>query len=80
MKRRKIDPETKMWQSWKGSEVGVRHMGFHALRHAGTTLMDSANVPLGSIQRLLGHEHRSTEIYWHSLGELEREAWPSTNR
>ena len=37
--------------------------------------MDSVNVPLGSIQRILGHEHRSTtEIYLHSLGELEREA------
>jgi hypothetical protein len=32
-------------------------------------------MPLRSIQRILGHEHRSTsEIYLHSLGELEREA------
>jgi integrase len=56
-------------------KAGVRHFGFHALRHAGASLMDSVNVPLGSIQRILGHEHRSTtEIYLHSLGELEREA------
>jgi hypothetical protein len=53
----------------------VRHFGFHAMRHAGASLMDSANVPLGAIQRILGHENRSTtEIYLHSLGELEREA------
>ena len=56
-------------------KAGVRHFGFHAMRHAGASLMDSVNVPLGSIQRILGHENRSTtEIYLHSLGELEREA------
>lgn len=37
--------------------------------------MDRANVPLGAIQRILGHENRSTtEIYLHSIGEVEREA------
>jgi integrase len=57
------------------AQAGVRHFGFHALRHAGASLMDSLNVPLGSIQRILGHENRSTtEIYLHTLGDLEREA------
>ena len=37
--------------------------------------MDRANINIGSIQRILGHENRSTtEIYLHSIGESEREA------
>ena len=46
-----------------------------ALRHAGATLMENNNVPVGSIQRILGHESRATtEIYLHSLCETERQA------
>jgi integrase len=53
----------------------VRHFRFHALRHAGASIMDSQNVSIGSIQRILGHENRTTtEIYLHSIGETEREA------
>lgn len=37
--------------------------------------MDNHNVPIGSIQRILGHENRTTtEIYLHSLGTSEIEA------
>ena len=37
--------------------------------------MDRHNVPLGSIQRILGHENReTTENYLHSIGQAEREA------
>ena len=37
--------------------------------------MDNNNVPLGAIQRILGHENRSTtEIYLHSIGNTERQA------
>ena len=37
--------------------------------------MDNNNVPIGTIQRILGHENRSTtEIYLHSIGQAEREA------
>jgi integrase len=37
--------------------------------------MDNGNVPIGTIQRILGHENRSTtEIYLHSIGHAEREA------
>ncbi|MEE8160397.1 MAG: hypothetical protein V3T61_02035 [Acidobacteriota bacterium] len=37
--------------------------------------MDNANVPLGAIQRILGHEQRTTtEIYLHTLGQAEKEA------
>jgi hypothetical protein len=37
--------------------------------------MDGNNVPLGAIQRILGHENRrTTEIYLHSIGDQERDA------
>ncbi len=40
-----------------------------------SSIMDSHNVPLGAIQRILGHENRSTtEIYVHSLIEIKRAA------
>ncbi len=38
-------------------------------------MLERANIPIGSIQRILGHENRlTTEIYLHSIGEAEREA------
>lgn len=53
----------------------VRYFRFHALRHFGASLLDQANVPIGSIQRILGHENRTTtEIYLHSIGNAERDA------
>ena len=37
--------------------------------------MDQAEVPLASVQRILGHENRTTaEIYLQRLGDSEREA------
>jgi integrase len=55
--------------------AGVRYFHYHALRHPGASLMDTCRVPIGSIQRILGHENRTTtEIYLHSIGESEREA------
>jgi integrase len=57
------------------TKAGVRYFRFHPLRHLGASILDHANVNLGSIQRILGHENRSTtEIYLHSIGEAEREA------
>lgn len=57
------------------SKAGVRYFRFHALRHAGASRLDQNNVPIGTIQRLLGHESReTTEIYLHSIGNTEREA------
>jgi integrase len=56
-------------------KAGVMYFRFHALRHAGASLMDNCNVPIGAIQRILGHENRTTtEIYLHSIGELEMSA------
>lgn len=55
--------------------AGVRYFRFHALRHAGASIMDVSNVPIGAIQRILGHENRTTtEIYLHSIGEMEKVA------
>ena len=37
--------------------------------------MDANNVPIGSIQKILGHENRSTtEIYLHTFCDAEKEA------
>ena len=48
----------------------VRYFRFHALRHFGASMLDAAGVPIGSIQRILGHENRTTtEIYLHSIGD-----------
>ena len=56
-------------------KAGVKYFRFHPLRHAGASIMDGNNVPLGSIQRILGHENRkTTEIYLHSIGDAERKA------
>jgi len=53
----------------------VQYFRYHALRHLGASILDRANVNIGSIQRILGHENRTTtEIYLHSIGEAEREA------
>ena len=53
----------------------VRRFGFHALRHAGASMLDGLGVPIGTIQRILGHENRTTtEIYLHSIGKPELEA------
>jgi integrase len=56
-------------------KAGVRYFRFHPLRHAGASIMDERNVPLGAIQRILGHENRrTTEIYLHSVSNTERDA------
>ena len=48
---------------------------FRSLRHLGASVLNNANVNIGVIQRILGHENRkTTEIYLHSVGEAEREA------
>jgi integrase len=56
-------------------KAGVKYFRYHALRHFGASLLDQSNIPIGSIQRLLGHENRTTtEIYLHSIGDGERRA------
>lgn len=61
-------------------KAGVKYFRYHALRHFGASLLDQANVPIGSIQRILGHENRTTtEIYLHSIGDAERDAMDVLN-
>ena len=56
-------------------KADVKYFRYHPLRHLGASMLDNANVNIGSIQRILGHEsRRTTEIYLHSIGESEREA------
>jgi len=56
-------------------KAGVRYFRFHAVRHFGASVLDCANVNIGSIHRILGHQNRTTtKIYLHSIGESERKA------
>ena len=56
-------------------KADVKYFRFHALRHFGASLLDGMNVPIGSIQKILGHENRTTtEIYLHSIGDSEKSA------
>jgi integrase len=53
----------------------VRYFRYHALRHLTASILDDLGVPIGVIQRILGHQNRkTTEIYLHSVGEAERSA------
>jgi integrase len=50
--------------------------GFHAFRHANSTLMDRFNVPMKVRQERLGHSNPSITlgIYTHAIGEDSRAA------
>jgi integrase len=62
-------------------KAGVRYFRFHPIRHSGASIMDGNNVPIGAIQRILGHENRTTtEIYLHSIGDMERDAMNAFER
>ncbi len=62
-------------------KAGVKYFRFHPIRHSGASILDYNNVSTGSIQRILGHENRTTtEIYLHSIGEAEKEAMETFER
>ncbi|MDA8241031.1 MAG: tyrosine-type recombinase/integrase [Nitrospiraceae bacterium] len=48
--------------------AGVQPFTFHSIRHFSASLLDNKNVPLTTIQRLLGHERATTtDIYLQEL-------------
>jgi integrase len=56
-------------------KANVRYFRFHPFRHLTASILDDLGVPIGIIQRILGHENRkTTEGYLHSVGEAERNA------
>jgi integrase len=57
------------------NEASVKYFRFHPFRHLTASILDDLGVPIGVIQRILGHQNRrTTEIYLHSVGEAERKA------
>jgi integrase len=56
-------------------KAGVRPFSFHALRHAGASILEQSRVPVVTVQQLLGHENlKTTQIYLQTLSGSEREA------
>jgi len=50
----------------------VKYFRYHPLRHYGASVLDHARVPIGSIQKILGHEKRTTtELYIQSINEAD---------
>ena len=46
-----------------------------ASRHLTASVLDGMGIPIGTIQRILGHQNRkTTEIHLHSVGDAERKA------
>ncbi len=67
--------ERKKFMATLCRKAEVKYFRFHALRHAGASLLEHSNVSIGTIQRILGHENRrTTEIYLHTIGDAERSA------
>lgn len=60
--------------------LALNILRLHILRHFEASILDAANVPIGSIQRILGHENRTTtEIYLHAIGNAEKDAMDALN-
>ncbi len=55
--------------------AGAKYFRYHAIRHLTASVLDDMGIPIGTIQRILGHQNRkTTEIYLHSVGDAERKA------
>jgi integrase len=57
------------------NKANVKYFRYHPLRHFTASILDDLGIPIGVIQRILGHENRkTTEGYLHSVGQSERNA------
>lgn len=57
------------------NKAKVKYFRFHPFRHFTASILDDLGIPIGTIQRIIGHENRkTTEGYLHSIGEAERKA------
>ena len=57
------------------ARLGITTVGWHALRHVNSTIMDEKHVPLGVRKDRLGHTaERTTLIYTHGRAEEHRRA------
>jgi integrase len=69
-----------LWESTKimrtlCEKAKVKYFRFHPFRYITAFILDDLGVATGIIQRILGHENRSTtESSLHSVGEAERKA------
>lgn len=42
------------------AKAGVQYFRYHAPRHPGASFLENLNIPIETIQRILGHENRTT--------------------
>jgi DNA-binding transcriptional MerR regulator len=62
-------------KSVRTRNAGTKYFRYHAIRHLTASVLDDMGIPIGTIQRILGHQNRkTTEIYLHSIGDAERKA------
>jgi len=67
--------ERKRFMKTLCKKARVPYFRFHALRHAGASMLDDNNVPIRDIQMILGHQDRkTTETYLTRISESERDA------
>lgn len=62
-------------------KMGHRDMKYHSMRHSYATRLFEANIPVKTVQKLLGHKDITTtmNIYTHVANELKSEAAESIN-
>ena len=78
-----IDPK-KLPRNFKSvlSKMGIRDMKYHSIRHSYTTRLFEANIPVKTVQKLLGHKDIATtmNICTHVTDDIKTEAAESINK
>jgi len=69
---------------WKSTlrSLGIRHRGFHHVRHTAATMMLKSGEPIGTVSAIIGHAKPSTtlDIYGHFVSQDGRSAIKSVSR